>query len=98
LSRTGRVRCEKDMVSEQESGRKGRKEHLSAPEVRVRRHVEDILNETVDSVPTNPEEDVLSVFDEEKTVTLETFRGEGERVRENDALVRDGTALQQEER
>lgn len=97
LSRTGRVRCRRQGGQLGREAEKGGETHLSAPKISVGSHVEDVFDEAVDGVPTDPEEDVLSVFDKEETVSFETLRGEGKRVGKNDALVRNGAALQKRE-
>lgn len=58
---------------------------LAACEVRVRGQVKDILDKTGHGFLSDPEEHVLAVFDEEETVSFQSFRGEVERWRHDDA-------------
>lgn len=67
--------------------------HLAAAQVGIRRQVEDVKHELVDGVAADPEEDVLAVLDQEQAVPFEALRRERQRVREDDALLRDGAAL-----
>lgn len=56
--------------------------NLSTRQFGVRRQVEDVLNELRDSIPSDPEEDVLTILDEEETVSLESFARQVHRRRE----------------
>lgn len=69
--------------------------YLATAKLGVARYIKDVKHELRNSIATEPQEDVLAVLDEEEAVSLETLGGERERSRKNDAVVADGTALQE---
>jgi len=51
--------------------------NLSATQSLIVGQVEHILNELRDGITTNPEEDGLSIFNQEQTMSLKALRGKG---------------------
>ena len=68
--------------------------HLATAEDLVIRQVEDVDNKLGDGVATNPQEDSLAGFDEVQTMSLQTLRGEGQWGRHDDALLANGSTLE----
>jgi ribosomal protein S13 len=66
---------------------------FSAHQIGVRSEVEDVHDELRYRIPSDPEEDVLSILDQEETVSFESFRRERERMRKDYAGIRNRAAL-----
>lgn len=66
---------------------------FTAHEIGVRSEVKHIHDELGHGISSDPEEDVLSVLDQEESMAFEPFGREWQRMREDDTGVRDCTAL-----
>lgn len=72
--------------------------HLSSRELGVAGQVKNVHDELRNGITSDPEEDVLSVLDEEETVSLEPLAREVERFGEDDTLLANGSSLGESQR
>ena len=68
--------------------------HLSSWKLSVGRNVEDVLNKLRDGLSSDPEEDVLSVLDDEESVSFQSLAREVHGFGKDDSVLADGTSLE----
>jgi len=113
LSSVGRVVCDErkrkktksrqfELLEKQSTRRSSRREgyqaHLSTRKLGVGRNVEDVLDKLRDRLSADPEEDVLSVLDDEESVSFQSLTREVHGLGKDDSVLADGTSLRRKER
>lgn len=93
FSSTGSEVCTAISFTASRATEQRRRTHLATLKGMIIRQVEDVLDQLRHGVSTDPEEDVLAVFDEEETVSFESFGGQRESGRKLNAFVADDATL-----